>query len=67
MVTIVKRELWPDYYRGQHVYLYCMDATNGNSTQHPGPYTYLVKDMQGHEGKQWWWCESCLREKGIIW
>jgi hypothetical protein len=44
-----------------------MDARPDTHDHSVGGRAYLVKDMPGYEGMSWWWCEECLRKRGMIW
>ena len=68
-MVIVRRILTRPGYDDEHVHQWCFDAPNIVDGEVLTGYRYLVKGLADIENEDdgWWWCEECLRKRGMLW
>jgi hypothetical protein len=68
MIEIVQRRKISVGNSDKHINAWCLDAPATAYGEPLSGYVYLVKGLvEDKAGKGWWWCEACLRKRGVLW
>jgi hypothetical protein len=68
MIEIVQRRAVSVGYDDKHIDTWCLDAPMTVNGEPLSGYLYLVKGLvEDKSGIGWWWCEACLRKRGVLW